>query len=165
MKKFLVLIMISVCAVTNSQTKNNEYCFDKTVAITQISFRKSPGNEYRKMFQNFPVELEFSLEKDFETKDTICYLRKYNFAESYDFKERFKKEKEKIDKNVFYAIIKKLSEIEVDKIHQDFNVADGITCSIYLRGNNYSLSLSSNIKNENNIGYFDLFDSIWEKYK
>lgn len=165
MKQSLVIFITLICAITNSQTNKNQYHFDKVVEITQITLRKSIGNEYRKSYRNIIDELEFSLEKDFETNDTICYLRRFYAMESREPKDRLKKEKEKVDLNVFYDMVKKLNQVDVEKINIDFNVADGISYSISMYGGKYSLSLSSNLRNKDNVGYFDLFDSIWKQFQ
>lgn len=144
--------------------KKGIYQIRKNVEITHITFRKSIGNKYSKHRKDELVELRFQLGKRLKSKDKVCFLVKYYSNDSSDIQDQREKEKEEIDLLLFYDIIEKLNQIDVDKLKYDFNVVDGITNSIIISGDKYQIYLEDNWKDIKKAKFYALFESIWEKY-
>ena len=68
-------------------------------------------------------------------------------------------------KSIFYDFVRKLNEINPDKINLNYNIIHGREYSINIYGEKYTINLSTNDRsNPEAIKYFNLFDSVWELY-
>ena len=145
---------------TQAQQKGS-YKICKDVVIYNITFSKSLGNYYKKSIEKELVELKFSVERLSHGK-LKCYLVK-NYA-VYNG-EIANENKQEVDISYFNEIIENLNKIESENIKEDRNVADGITCSIEIYGENFKIRLADNWKDEKKTEFYNLFESVWNKYK
>ena len=145
---------------TKAQQKGS-YKICKDVVIYNITFNKSLGNYYKKSIEKELVELKFSVERLSHGK-LKCYLVK-NYA-VYNG-EIANENKQEVDISYFNEIIEKLNKIESENIKEDRNVADGITSSIEIYGENFKFRLADNWKDEKKSEFYNLFESVWNKYK
>lgn len=162
MKKTFSLIFLLFVLFTQAQQKGS-YKICKDVVIYNITFNKSLGNYYRKSVEKELVELEFSLEKQPHGK-LKCFLIKRYCADIYNDKKPAEN-KQEVDVSYFYELIEKLNKIDTESISDDWNVADGIRCSVEISGENYNVLLCDNWKDEKKADYYSLFESVWNKYK
>ncbi len=162
MKKTFSLSFLLFVLLTQAQQKGN-YKICKDVVIYNIAFNKSLGNYYRKSFEKELVELKFSLEEQPLGK-LKCFLVKHYDTDLNNDKET-EEDKQEVDISYFYELVEKLNKIDTESISYDWNVADGITCSVEISGRKYNVLLSDNWKDEKKTDYYNLFESVWNKYK
>lgn len=162
MKKSFSLIFMMFVLFTYAQQKGS-YKICKDVVIYNIIFNKSLGNYYMKSNENELVELKFSLEKQRHGKFK-CFLVKHYGCDIYNDK-KLDEFKEEVDVSYFYGLIEQLNQVDAESISDDWNVADGIRCSIKMSGENYDVQLVDNWKEEKKAAYYNLFESVWNKYK
>ena len=162
MKKTFSLFFLLVFLFTQAQQKGS-YKISRDVVVHNITFNKSLGNVYRKSVEKELMELEFSLEKQPKVK-LKCFLIKRYGVDFYNDKKQ-DENKQEVDVSYFYEIIEKLNKVDVESISDDWNVADGITCSVEISGENYNVRLSDNWKDEKKADFYNLFESVWNKYK
>lgn len=161
MKKTFVLTFLLFVLFTHAQQKGS-YKICKDVVVYNITFNKSLGNEYRKSVEKELMELKFSLEKQPHGK-LKCFLIKLYDVDIFNDKKTIEN-KQEVEVSYFYELIEKLNKIDTESINEDWNVADGITCSVEISGENYNIRLSDNWKDEKKIDYYNLFESVWNKY-
>jgi hypothetical protein len=162
MKKKIPLIIIMFTLFTHAQQKGS-YKICKDVVIYNIIFNKSLGKIYKKSYEKELVEMKFTLEKQLHGK-LKCFLVKHNGDNIYNDKKP-EDNKQEVDVSYFYWLIEKLNQIENESISYDWNVVDGITYSIEINGENYNVRLTDNWKDEKSAGFYDFFESVWNKYK
>lgn len=161
MKKTFVLTFLLFVLFTQAQQKGS-YKICKDVVIYNITFNKSLGNEYRKSVEKELMELKFSLEKQPHGK-LKCFLIKLYGIGIFNDKKPIEN-KQEVEVSYFYELIEKLNKIDTESINEDWNVTDGITCSVEISGENYNIRLSDNWKDEKKIDYHNFFESVWNKY-
>jgi hypothetical protein len=147
----------------NSQSKGI-YNIQKDIAVTSITFSKSLGNAYKKSSEKQLVELEFELQKLPNSKNKVCYLTRHYSTDSKNPKDKFKKEKQTLDAEVFYNLVERLNGFDTDKINLDFNVADGIIYSVTIAGDKYQINLSDNWNDGNSDEYLIFCGLVWNEY-
>ena len=161
MKNTFALTFFLFVLFTQAQQKGS-YKICRDVVIYNITFKKSLTNEYRKSFEKELMELIFSLEKQPHGK-LKCFLVKLYGADIFNEKKPIEN-KQELEVSYFYELIEKLNKIDTESISEDWNVADGITCSIEISGENYNERFSDNWKNEKKADYYNLFESVWNIY-
>jgi hypothetical protein len=161
MKKTFSFTFLLFVLFTQAQQKGS-YKICKDVVIYNITFKKDLGNEYRKSFEKELMELKFSLEKHPHGK-LKCFLIKLYGADIFNDKKPIEN-KQEVEVSYFYELIEKLNKIDTESISENWNVADGITCSVEISGENNNVRLSDNWKDEKKADYYNLFESVWNKY-
>jgi hypothetical protein len=162
MKKVFSLILLLFVLFTQAQQKGS-YKICKDISIYNITFIKSLGNYYRKSVEKELIELEFSLEKQPHGKFKCFLSKRYNVKFSKD--KKTDENKQEVEVFCFYELIEKLNKIDTESISNDWNVSDGIICSVIISGENYNVRLSDNSKDEKKADFYSLFESVWNKYK
>ena len=164
MKDSIFIIIFFFTCFTYSQSKG-KFLINKDVEITHITFEKSLKNLYSKSKEKKLIKLEFSLRKKRKSIENECFLiRHYN--DDIDIKniKNLKEIKEEVEVEYFYELVEKLNHINSDKLRENFNITDGITCNINFSGENYNISFSDNSEDESKSDFYNLFKSVWIKF-
>jgi hypothetical protein len=161
MKKIITLSLLLLTIVTTYSQDKNFYRLNKDLEIISITFERSlKDGVYEKETVKHLIKLEFHI-----GYENLCYLTRTYNTDPDDWNYIRNKPKEQIDISIFYDFVRKLNEIDSDKINLNYNIIHGREYSINFYGEKYSINLSSNDrKNPETITYFSLFDSVWDLY-
>ena len=161
MKKVFTLFLFGYLLVAQAQHQNH-YSICKEVEVNSLTFRKSRGNEYRKSIEKEITQMEFTLVREPQGLRKCILTLHYTVASSNGFQQEEKKQE--IAASYFFELIAKLNKIDTSTIREDWNVADGITSSIAISGENFHVQLSDNWKDDKKAAFYTLFDSVWNQF-